>query len=58
MATIRNGRCYFSAWKNVDYPVGGKKNKNQTGRATMEKTHINSETHTDFKDLWPALLKY
>lgn len=37
---------------------GGKKNKNQTGRATMEKTHINSETHTDFKDLWPALLKY
>lgn len=44
------GRTWIIQW--------GEKNKKQTRRATMEKTHINSETHTDFKDLWPALVKY
>lgn len=27
-------------------------------KETIKNPHINPETHTDFKDLWLALLKY
>lgn len=36
---------------------GGGKHKNLKKRE-RGKTHIDSETHMDLKDLWPALLQY
>jgi len=55
MATIRNWRCYLFAWEKVNYPV---EKINNSGKESGGETHINSETQTDFKDVWPALLQH